>query len=84
VKISYTKHAIERMNERGTNKNEVDAALKTGQTKPDNFGRIKYIQVFANNSSKSNKKNKQVEVSAELKDKATNHWTVITVIVKFY
>lgn len=80
----YTKHAEDRIDKRGTNKKEVETAIKTGVRHPDFFNRLKFIQIFNYNNNRAGiyYKFKQVEVSAESVN--TNDWKIITVIVKFY
>ena len=86
MQFTYIPHALQRMSERGTNKREVEITIKSGIRKPDKLNRIKSEQVFTCNKKEGgiSYKFKQVVVTAELINKLTGHWKIITVVVKYY
>ena len=76
-------HAVARLAERGATKEEVVAALEGGERFPAKFGRTGFRRNFAFDGSWRGRAfaNKQVEAYAV---EESDHWLVITVLVKYY
>jgi hypothetical protein len=81
--IKIHPHAAGRMRERGTNVEEVEKTIETGERFPAKFGRTGFRRNFAFNSIWNEKRynTKQVEVIAVNED---DNWIAITVLVKYF
>lgn len=79
VDFIYTKHARERMAERGANDNEVETTVLTGQEVPAKDGKQKFEKTYATSCVYNGKKygNKKVEVVTA---KDEEDWVIVTVI----
>jgi len=83
VIVEVHPHAIERIEERGTNVEEVKDAVENGEVFPAKYGRTGFRKNFKYDNLWFGRhyKNKQVSVIAV---KEGDAWMVITVIVKFF
>jgi len=79
MKVIYHSHARQRMQERGTNKKEVEATFRAGEKFKAKFGRVGFRRNFSHASGKYT--TKQVEVYGII-DKDV--FVVITVICKYF
>lgn len=76
-------HALQRLSERGADKNEVIMTVRTGEHFIAKHGRSGFRLNFIFNGQRNNKyfTTKQIEAYAVLENET---WIVITVIVKFF
>ncbi len=83
MRIRFHPHAQERMVERGTNEDEVEATVKYGEKFPAKFGRAGFRRNFPFDDEWRGKHygTKQVEVYAVQEDE---DWLVITVITRYF
>lgn len=83
MKIHFHPHALERMEERGTNKEEITLTVKDGERFPAKFERTGFRRNFSYNRKWHNKhyEIKQVEVYAV---QEANNWIIITVITRYF
>ena len=81
--IRFTKHSLIQCNERGTNKEEVIEAIKTGSKKPAKHGRTMFSANFAYNKlwNKTFYAIKQVAVVVSIEE---NEIVVITVYTFYF
>ncbi|MEA2103854.1 MAG: DUF4258 domain-containing protein [Candidatus Cloacimonadota bacterium] len=83
MNISFHKHALNRMKERGVLKKEVISAIKTGEKFSAKYNRTVFRQNFVFGKKWLGKlyNTKQIEVYAVNEN---NNWFVITVIAKYF
>ena len=81
--IRFHPHAVERMDERGTNREEVENTIEEGDRFPVKYGRTGFLRNFIFNSEWHGKRynTKQVEVYVVEQE---NGWLVITVISRYF
>jgi hypothetical protein len=81
--IKIHPHAAERMRERGTNAEEIEKTIETGERFPAKFGRTGFRRNFPFNGiwNKKEYKTKQVEVIAVNEG---GDWIAVTTLVKYF
>ncbi len=81
--IKFHPHALERIKERGTNKDEIISTIKGGEEFSAKFGRTGYRRNFPFKTMWKGKRynTKQVEAYTVKENK---DWIVVTVIVKYF
>lgn len=83
MEIQFHPHAVERMTERGSTKQEVISTVEQGEQFPAKFGRTGFRRNFPFDRQWRGKYygTKQLEVYAVQEN---NDWLVITVITKYF
>jgi hypothetical protein len=83
MKINFHPHALDRMFERGSTRDEVKATIEKGEQFPAKYGRIGFRRNFSFNGTWRGKGygTKQVEAYAV---REGPDWLVITVIIRYF
>ena len=83
MKIDFHPHALDRIFERGTSREEVEKTIEGGEQFPAKFGRTGFRRNFTFDNQWRGKhyNTKQVEVYAVQENES---WVVITVITRFF
>ena len=81
--IVFSAHALDQMADRGTNKAEVETAIREGEEAPAKHGRRAFRKNFAFNSQWKGRHYELKQVTPVLADEP-DRWVVITVYVFYF
>ncbi|MBI2829795.1 MAG: DUF4258 domain-containing protein [Chloroflexi bacterium] len=81
--VDFSPHALERMPSRGTNQQEVEAVIRTGEMIPAKQGRIAFRKNLPFESKWKNRYYETKQVVAVVKEE-TERFVVVTVFVFYF